>query len=297
MHNISFSYVQDFFTVYSKLSKFALVMNTEVSSWNLNTLGYVDNGFHEFLDWMKQEGHLEKTFLVVLSDHGSRNTNMRETLQGKLEERMPHLSISLPTKAPKDLVTKFSNLVENAKGLVTPYDVYSTLSNILTFPKDAGSPSNPGQNLFDKIDLEGRSCKQLKIPSHWCPCVGIEKVSISEKFVQTAKKVIEKINRVVQKPGSLCKNLEFTKLRNVGKLMPNSDVLHFRHSKDSGKCTECEAVYSQAYSTQDFFYVLYIEASPGAYVYRSIVNSVGSDIFIHPHIVLVEGKKGPCTLG
>ena len=296
MHNISLSYVQDFFTVYSRLPKFSVIINSEVSSWNINTLGYADEDFFEFLTWMKEEGHLKRTMLVVFSDHGSRSESIREKLQGKLEERMPYLSISLPREAPKTFSAKFTNLADNSKGLVSPYDIYATLKDVVAFPKVTHHEGDLGRSLLEKVDFSDQSCGSSGIPAHWCPCLGVQKMPVSDSDVEIAKAVVKQINGRLKKSKPSCTLLEFHELRQVAKLMPNGNVLRFRGSKEAGKCVSCEPVYDQAYSYKDFFYILYVEVSPGKQVYRAIVNSVGSDIYIHPHVVLVKGERNACTL-
>ena len=57
-----------------------------------------DADLKEFLEYMKLKGHLDNTLLLVMGDHGARFSTARKTLQGKLEERLPMMSLTFPDK-------------------------------------------------------------------------------------------------------------------------------------------------------------------------------------------------------
>ena len=74
--------------------------------------------------------------IILFGDHGSRNDDVRNTMQGKLEERLPWLSISVPDW----LIRKFPHIglaLEHNQHIITsPFDMHATLRHILTYPKE-----------------------------------------------------------------------------------------------------------------------------------------------------------------
>jgi arylsulfatase A-like enzyme len=58
------------------------------------------------LIFLRTEGFLENSFLFFLSDHGSRVDKIRNTPIGRLEERLPLLSLVVP----EHLKQQFPNL-------------------------------------------------------------------------------------------------------------------------------------------------------------------------------------------
>lgn len=278
-------------TIYTKLPKLAIAMLSELSSWNPNGLGYMDRDFARFLAWLKIEGHLDHTVITIVSEHGSRSELLRKTLQGKLEERNPYLSITIPPKAPKVLLDAIPNLQENSKGLVTPYDVYSTLRSVVsTIPRRAGGI---GANLLEPIPHNSkRSCEDLGIPKQWCPCLTVHKIDAKSKVLQNAaRKVVEHVNKIISenpKMADVCRKLEFSKIKSATTLAPSDEVMKFKWSKDAGHCTNCEPVYGA--KTKSMFYALYIEAKQGVII-RAIVNISKGKEYIHPHVVSSQTSK------
>ena len=57
-----------------------------------------DTDLRDFLEYLKRNGHLDNTLLLVMADHGARFSIARKTLQGKLEERLPMMSVTFPDK-------------------------------------------------------------------------------------------------------------------------------------------------------------------------------------------------------
>jgi hypothetical protein len=58
---------------------------------NFIKLGDLD--FLDFLTFLKEDGHLNKSVLFFVSDHGSRVDKIRNTPIGRIEERLPFFSI------------------------------------------------------------------------------------------------------------------------------------------------------------------------------------------------------------
>lgn len=61
-----------------------------------------------------------------------RFADVRNTLQGKLEERLPFFSFAFPEWFKQKHKVKYENLQENMERLTTPFDIHATLEDILS---------------------------------------------------------------------------------------------------------------------------------------------------------------------
>lgn len=61
-----------------------------------------------------------------------RFATVRDTLQGKLEERLPFFSFVFPEWFKIKYSQEYQNFRENLQALTTPFDVHATLKDILS---------------------------------------------------------------------------------------------------------------------------------------------------------------------
>jgi phosphoglycerol transferase MdoB-like AlkP superfamily enzyme len=127
--------VQEYFKAaweaYADKPKWFFGFQSEFSHDDHNRIGIVDDELVSFLSWLRDSGHLNQTMLVVMSDHGHRFAAIRETHQGKLEERMPFFYFRLPPWVETKYPNAVRNFRENAELLTTPFDVHETMEDIL----------------------------------------------------------------------------------------------------------------------------------------------------------------------
>lgn len=71
------------------------------------------------------------TYFNIVSFSPCRFASVRNTQQGKLEERMPFFSFVLPKWFDRKYLKMASNMRKNTKRLTTPFDIYSTLMSVL----------------------------------------------------------------------------------------------------------------------------------------------------------------------
>ncbi|KAE9552195.1 hypothetical protein FO519_004576 [Halicephalobus sp. NKZ332] len=129
VHKIQLNFLQNFLDSYSKKAKFAFSWFLEISHDYLNTVGVADEDFSEFLK--KNEKKFENSFLIVFSDHGNRYDKIRETVIGRLESRLPLLSIRAPPWFQKKFPDYFKSLRDNSKVMTSHFDLHATLIHIL----------------------------------------------------------------------------------------------------------------------------------------------------------------------
>lgn len=60
-----------------------------------------------------------------------RFSEVRSTLQGKQEERLPFFSFTFPESFKKRFPQEYKNFVQNSDRLTTPFDIHATLKHIL----------------------------------------------------------------------------------------------------------------------------------------------------------------------
>ena len=130
-HRFTLSYAKDFFHQYPKTPKFALAFIGELSHADNNPSEYLDKDLSDFLQSLKTAGHLDKTLVVLMGDHGPRHHRVRRTIQGKLEERLPVMVMAFPQWFQDNYGMYMKKLERNTEKLVTPYDVYETLKDLI----------------------------------------------------------------------------------------------------------------------------------------------------------------------
>lgn len=130
------------------------------------------------------------------------------------------------------------NLRFNSHRLVTPFDVYATLVDLLKFVKTdrpLGASSSPpgilGQSLFGQIP-GNRTCKDASVPAHYCVCETAAPIDNSDSRAVTAANIIVGyVNHLLKDISDKCSELS------VNGIM--SAVL-VKTMEDSGKEDETE---------------------------------------------------------
>ncbi|CAG5127706.1 unnamed protein product [Candidula unifasciata] len=235
-HHYLLQYITDFFHKYPRIPHFAVGFSGELSHDEVNPSQYLDPDLLTFLTHFKAEGYLNNTLLILFGDHGSRKGILRRTLQGKIEERLPFMSMVFPESFRKKHRALYENLKRNAKGLTTPFDIHKTLLDVLDLPKVyQASQQKPdrGVSLFRSIP-ENRTCHQAGVDTHWCTCVQEVPIPTSDPVATAAAQaVVDTINNLTQANRQQCVLLQLASIHSASLVLPNLQVLTF-HKTEGG---------------------------------------------------------------
>lgn len=97
----------------------------------LAQIGVLDDGLTHAIEYFDKY-YSHNTVVIIYGDHGPRYGAYRQTLAGKLEERLPILWMLVPTAISDPQV--HHNLKLNTKRLSTVYDLHETLRHISVYP-------------------------------------------------------------------------------------------------------------------------------------------------------------------
>ncbi|CAB0015948.1 unnamed protein product [Nesidiocoris tenuis] len=168
--------VQNFASRFKNKPTFALFWFNGMSHDFLNFPRIYDQLFYEMFSSFKEEGVLDSSIIIAMSDHGIRWGQFRQTFQGFLEERLPLATIVLPASFKKRFPRATANLELNTKRLTTPYDLYETMWDIVDVGRlpdrtivDMNSIRQRGMSLFYPIP-ETRTCHSAGVPVEFCAC-------------------------------------------------------------------------------------------------------------------------------
>jgi membrane-anchored protein YejM (alkaline phosphatase superfamily) len=107
---------------------FAFHFMARLTHNDLNKAGFADSIIAKLFTKFFNQNLLTNTILIFFSDHGIRFGPIRETLIGKVEERLPFMHLYIPEKWRN----KYSNnLAINQNRLTTPFDIHETLMHIV----------------------------------------------------------------------------------------------------------------------------------------------------------------------
>ncbi|CAF0762928.1 unnamed protein product [Adineta steineri] len=229
------NWVRDLYDMYPNQPKFSFTFHAQYSHDSNNHLPYGDNELLEFLKMMNKRGHFDNTILILMTDHGARFSTLRKTYQGKLEERLPFISIRMPTKFQDKYPHLMYNLRLNSHRLTTPFDLHETFEHLFEFHSSDPyqSKTNRSYSLFQLIP-ENRTCSQADIEQHWCACLNWNNISINEAFIQKfANQAIDFLNNFVSDYKDQCAKLELYRINKASQLEANERLLKFVDSSDN----------------------------------------------------------------
>ncbi|XP_019639601.1 PREDICTED: uncharacterized protein LOC109481454 [Branchiostoma belcheri] len=230
-HDIMLEYIMDFQEKYKDLRRFTFGFFSDLSHGDINPLAYADDSMLQFLQSLYRDGYLKNTMLVIFGDHGARYGKIRSTFQGRLEERLPFMSITLPTEFQKQHPEIAKNLKSNAAKLTTPFNIHSTLLDILNYKSGNAYPYR-GQSLFREVP-ENMTCTEAGIATHWCTCMEWEELDTGQDHVvQASRAVVDFINEQTLPYRSLCSQLDISAIKRADLVTANEQVLRFNGTRD-----------------------------------------------------------------
>ena len=163
-------------------------------------------------------------------------------MTGKLEERLPFLSITLPGWFAKEYPDDVENLRRNSNILTSHYDVYATLRHLMTFP-DNQYKHKFGKSLFTDIYSLNRTCSEAGVLNHWCSCVDYQPLKIDDSnVIRATKAVLAFINSKLAKEPSTkeqCTELQLERIIRAGTTTPNAEVRKFVKTFKNKDCDDC----------------------------------------------------------
>uniref|UniRef100_A0A1I7Y327 DUF229 domain-containing protein n=1 Tax=Steinernema glaseri TaxID=37863 RepID=A0A1I7Y327_9BILA len=296
-HKSWLRYSQEFMERYPDVPRFALMHHAILSHDDISQAAVMDDDFTNLLKDLHTKGIFNNSIVIMMADHGHRFAKLRETQQGQLEERLPFFGIFLPQKFRESEKGRkaYQNLMTNADRLSSPFDIYSTLMDVLHWPSEEqlSEPQDTKKrslSLFRPIP-ESRSCDQAGIEPHWCTCLNWEdafedkaKREVSEKL---ARAVVQAINGRTQPERSLCAPIALSSLENAKRLVPHENLLKYKNVKDADGFVPELSGNTKA---TDALYQLKLRTEPGNALYEvtvhydSVANSVEVDMTAISHV-------------
>ncbi len=231
--------------------------------------------------------------LILMSDHGARFHAVRQTVQGKYEERMPYFSFRFPPWFPRKYPKAYKNFMANSKKLTTPFDIHETFVDMLNYtseePKDI--QKQRGISLFKEIP-NSRTCESAGVEMHWCACLNWKDADPSSSHViSAARQLVDTLNRITADQRQNCEELKLDKVIRAGVYAPNSDLLKFKQSSDhDGR----KADLSDTMKASEIFYQLTIITSPNHGQYEATLKFVArtSSFVTNEHEISRTNKYG-----
>ena len=239
---LGLDYTKRFFKAYKQYKKFSFMVSSTISHNSLNTVGIADNYLTEFYRHLRKLGILKNTVVILFGDHGCRVGRFRSTMQGKLEERLPFVSITVP-RSFNSQPTLMKNLKDNVDMMTSHFDMYATLRHIISWPHITEKRKTKyGRSLFSDIKSLNRTCAQAGIEAHWCPCLDFEVVDVTRDSTvyKLTTDTVKYMNNLNEKdaPGK-CENLTLGRIIRAGRRKPSLDVLEFSSTYRDIRCDSC----------------------------------------------------------
>ncbi|XP_052271756.1 uncharacterized protein LOC127872463 [Dreissena polymorpha] len=225
-------YFKCFLQVNNYKRKFGIIWSNQVAHEEFTALKRGDESLLEFLTWMKNNINMQNTILVILSDHGYRIGGASLTHIGREENNNPWLMMIVPPHL-KSNVTIERAIRKNTQRLITPFDLYQTIYDILKYGNvpvpvhgNDVKPSLTRRNLFHPIP-SFRTCTDAGIPDYYCTCHEKTMVANNSELVKDlAKYIVQTINEIVSANENSCATFTLLKIREASVVYSPKDKLN-----------------------------------------------------------------------
>ncbi|XP_055598108.1 uncharacterized protein LOC129747787 isoform X2 [Uranotaenia lowii] len=191
---------------------FALLWGCAMTHDSLNHPALIDNSYRQLLENMEQEGFLDRSVVILVSDHGIRWGSFRNTYQGMMEERQPMLFFMLPKWFQAKYPEAYANIRKNRQRLTSHFDFFETLKDFLgmsslshkylkqrMYEIQESKPVPRGISLFLPIS-DNRTCEDAGIVAHWCTCHDHRPIPTNDhRVIAATRYTINHLNQKLKK--------------------------------------------------------------------------------------------------
>lgn len=274
-HKVMMDWVKDGFQMYQNRLKFIFAFHSEYSHEDSSTLRWADDDLLGMLKYLEENNYLNNTMLILMSDHGARFHAVRESIQGKYEERMPYFSFRFPTWFQKKYPSEFKAFKNNANRLTTPFDIHETFRDMMKFEnKPSKNEKLPrGMSLFKSIPKH-RSCTDADISPHWCACLGWNVISATDPITKrAAASIVDFMNSLTEKLRSKCHSLSLKLIKSAMVMQSNPYIARFLGSADVDGRVPKE---SKGAIDKSALYQITLQTTPGDGVFETTVKHFAS---------------------
>ncbi|XP_017480222.1 PREDICTED: uncharacterized protein LOC108369597 isoform X2 [Rhagoletis zephyria] len=301
-HVVMLDYTKNFMLKYKDSPRFIFSFHGGLSHDSINLIGTADDEVVAWLRSLKEAHILDNTILIMMSDHGNRFAEVRATLQGKQEERLPFFSFAFPKAFQKQFPKQYANFIANTELLTTPFDVHATLQHILElqtgledtqaenavldyYTQPVSSTENLVHPKFKQLAQKraisllelipkNRSCSDAYIEPHWCACLNWQRLSLNESEAHTpillkaAASIVMTINDLTESYRNLCAPLELERINWALRLHPHTELLTYKQNSDKDGYV---ADMSDKMRMHEELYQLQIVVAPGQSLFEASV--------------------------
>ena len=297
-HVIQLEYLKSLFRAYPQTLKFGFTFVSSLCHHeSIMPLGSAAKDFVTFFQAIRESGFLNNTIFVVMGDHGARTGEFRSTIQGKLEERLPLLSITLPSKFRLKYPELVQNLKLNTKVITSPLDLHATFMHVLKYPADpSNSELTRGTSLFSAIP-RNRTCQDALIPEYFCPCVRWLPINTSHAHVRiSAMRAADYINNLLVEVGHLCEKLSVDDIISAWQEMSNIKVQTFNGIENGMGLGFGKANFESTSTPSECTYQLRFRTKPGNGEFEVSVKIIEGKFIVNGHIsrINIYGSQPNC---
>lgn len=242
---------------------FAFTWMARLSHNDLNRAGFVDPFVAKLLAKLFDEKLMSNTILMFFSDHGIRFGAIRETLSGKIEERMPFMHLYVPKK------WRNHNLTINSHRLTTPFDIHATLKHFLYGRPDP--KLEHGLSLLEEIP-EDRSCESIPLLEHWCSCQSSEPIKDLSSVEPISRFIAQSVNRLISREnfGQKCSELTLLKTVSAFEQHLSEKLLTFKDSRND--VIDRHVIYGNKADETIKHFLVTIQVKPSDALLEATVN-------------------------
>ena len=218
-HEVLLHAVRSFFDVNSHRPKFSLLHLTQFSRDLVQSHDALDLHLASFLEAMHRDQHFDTTLVVLTSAHGQTSGEYRQTIQGRVEERMAYLAIRYPPSMTHSYLNLFEHVYDNSQRLTTVHDLRQTLLQVA----GVDTPRNQFAFSFFENIPRNRSCKDAGVRLHYCAFLRYTRAAKKHNVQEKSSIVLQNINARLQPVRQRCAEVRVHRVTRFAKLLSCTD--------------------------------------------------------------------------
>ncbi|XP_013193116.2 uncharacterized protein LOC106136958 isoform X2 [Amyelois transitella] len=228
---ILLDYVEDVTARLESSKLFGFFWEITMSHDYLNDAAVMDKSYVTFLKKLEENKYLEKTILILVSDHGMRWGPIRSTKQGRLEERLPFVFMLAPPSFRDKYSEAYKNLKTNSKRLTTPFNIHAMLEDLVNLDNISNERilSRSRENYWRHRNISlflpipsNRTCQHAGIRDHWCTCHEDVPISTESLLVKEASEYLIKNMNQLLNPHKICAQLSIVRLMEAREMITDN---------------------------------------------------------------------------